>query len=962
MSKLTQQEQEALDNHFIRCHIDYPYFARTNHRIQDENNELVPFILNDEQKILEEIWSDIVKTGRMVRIYVLKGRKQGVSTWFTSRSHWMITARGKFKKEGNQIIFVGLTKNQNMSVIAHDPKTTAYLFEMCKRIDENVQPELAQKKTKNNGYLIHFKDDENPSGPDSLDSTISVGSADTKDFGSGMTLTISHRSELAKWPAENIKSLLTSLDNAMPAGKNTAVLNESTAKGIGGEFQQGFTTCRYVYEVYQDENQEPQWKMEINEDADPMNEYSSVFIPWFIARKYRRAVPENFKRTAEEEDWVKRYNLSDEQLLWYRWALPNKCGGDRATRRQEYPNCISGRMRIGTNYGIIPLQEIHESMVSDHGIIKAFIRKGYQQTYKLTTYLGYEIIGTEDHPISLKDGSFVVLKDCLNKMVSLQQPEFSRKQCIFSIPIDCLQNAEIQININEDFARFVGYYMGDGSFHKETLSIVCDGQDLDTVDDVVHLFRKFFGEPGVRKVGNKKGGTEIRLSGKNLKEIFKGMGLTRQNEGGTYKRNVHVPEFIWRSPKPIVKEFLKGLFEADVFCAYKQPRISLFSQYNEFLKDIQILLLGFGIVCRNSSRPAINGSGYNYTSNTLDLRKAEVVKFIEEIGFVSSRKISRQESMILCEPTRANKYYRGRLTQEIEFMDEVVSIVPYSIEPVYDLSIDGEPVFGANGILVHNCAQEAFISSGEPAFDVQTIMHLKELCDPPIARYDCLLSNGQFITKADGALKVWKEPEKSGNYVISADVSEGLAHGDFHSADVLEHDTGEQVAHYHGKMEPWEYASLLIALGNRYNEAWLVPEKNNHGQQVIQELIKADYPNIYMEMIEEPPNKPRKRFGWVTTGAGDRKRQALVDHGKKLIYDGNPGINDPKTYEEMLNFKRQADGKERADNGTFDDCVMSWLIGQYVRESLPYATRTRKGPVDTGRGGKQKKPNPKAFL
>jgi len=598
MSKLTQQEQEALDNHFIRCHIDYPYFARTNHRIQDENNELVPFILNDEQKILEEIWSDIVKTGRMVRIYVLKGRKQGVSTWFTSRSHWMITARGKFKKEGNQINFVGLTKNQNMSVIAHDPKTTAYLFEMCKRIDENVQPELAQKKTKNNGYLIHFKDDENPSGPDSLDSTISVGSADTKDFGSGMTLTISHRSELAKWPAENIKSLLTSLDNAMPAGKNTAVLNESTAKGIGGEFHQGFTTCRYVYEVYQDENQEPHWKMEINEDADPMNEYSSVFIPWFIARKYRRAVPENFKRTAEEEDWVKRYNLSDEQLSWYRWAIPNRCGGDRATRRQEYP-----------------------------------------------------------------------------------------------------------------------------------------------------------------------------------------------------------------------------------------------------------------------------------------------------------------------------------------------------MNP-----------------------QEAFISSGEPAFDVQTIMHLKELCDPPIARYDCLLSNGQFITKADGTLKVWKEPEKSGNYVISADVSEGLAHGDFHSADVLEHDTGEQVAHYHGKMEPWEYASLLIALGNRYNEAWLVPEKNNHGQQVIQELIKADYPNIYMEMIEEPPNKPRKRFGWVTTGAGDRKRQALVDHGKKLIYDGNPGINDPKTYEEMLNFKRQADGKERADNGTFDDCVMSWLIGQYVRESLPYATRTRKGPVDTGRGGNQKKPNPKAFL
>ena len=260
--------------------------------------------------------------------------------------------------------------------------------------------------------------------------------------------------------------------------------------------------------------------------------------------------------------------------------------------------------------------------------------------------------------------------------------------------------------------------------------------------------------------------------------------------------------------------------------------------------------------------------------------------------------------------------------------------------------------------------QDAFISSGEPAFDIPTVLRLKELCEPPIARYDCLLTSGQFISKTDGAIKVWKEPTRHGHYVISADVSEGLEHGDFHSADVLDHDTGEQVAHYHGKMEPWEYALLLMGLGNRYGEAWIVPEKNNHGQQVIQEIIKHDYPNLYMEMIEEPPNKPRKRFGWVTTGAGDRKRQAVLDNGKKFISEGNPGINDPRTYEEMLNFKRQTDGKERADNGSFDDCVMSWVIGQYVRETLPYAPRTRKkgGMGDgTGRGSKQKKPDIKAY-
>ena len=599
MSKITPQEQAALDAFFLRCHYDYAFFAATQQKIQNEDNELVNFILQDTQIVLEEIWEDIVKSGRRIRLWMLKGRKQHFSSWAVSKSHWLITAKGKFKKGQNGPVFDGLVKNSNMSVIAHDPKTTQYLYEMFKRMDAAVQPELQQDKLKCNGYMIHY-DNEEKTG---LDSMVMLGSADTQDCGSGMTLTISLRDELAKWPPENTKSLLTSLDNAIPDSKNTVVFNISTAKGIGGEFHKGFTTCRFVYEVYQDKNQIPCWSMKINDDSDPDSVASSIFLPWYISKKYRKTPAENFKRTLEEEDWVKKYNLCDEQLAWYRWALPNRCGGDKATRRQEYP----------------------------------------------------------------------------------------------------------------------------------------------------------------------------------------------------------------MNPK------------------------------------------------------------------------------------------------------------------------------------------------------------EAFLSSGEPAFDTQTIMHLKDLCEPPIARYDCLLTNGQFIAKADGSLKVWREPDKNGHYVISADVAEGLAHGDFNSASVLDHDTGEQVAHYHGKMEPWEYAAYLMALGNRYNEAWLVPEKNNHGQQVIQELIKFDYPNIYMEMIEEPPNKPRKRFGWVTTGAGDRKRQALIDNGKKIISEGDPGINDPRTYDEMLNFKRQADGKERADNGTFDDCVMDWLIGQYVRESLPYATRTRKpgggpGSSGTGRGGKQKKPSNKAYF
>jgi len=592
IKKPTPEQQAVLDAHFLRCNYDFPYFALTNIKIQDEHNELVPFTLNDEQVILEEIWTDIIKSGHLVRLYVLKGRKQGCSTWFTARGLWMITSRGKFRRnESGQVIFAGLVKNQNACIIAHDPKTTAYLYEMYKRMDGNVEPELQQDKLKCNGYMIHYQNEKGTG----LDSMVMLGSADTKDFGSGMTLTIRHCSELAKYPPENVKSLLTSLDNAMPNTKNTAVLNESTAKGLGGAFHEGFIGCRYIYEAYQDENQNAKWRKRVNEDADPLNEYSSVFLPWYIARKYRMKPPEGFKRTVEEEEWVKKYNLSDEQITWYRWALPNRCGGDKAIRQQEYP----------------------------------------------------------------------------------------------------------------------------------------------------------------------------------------------------------------------------------------------------------------------------------FT------------------------------------------------------------------------------------------AREAFLASGTPSFDIPRLMHFRGLCTPPIARYDCLLSGGQFVAKQDGMLKVWAEPERGRAYLISADVSEGLEHGDFDSASVLDHMTGEQVAHFHGKMTPYEYAHLLFWLGKRYNEAWLVPERNNHGISVIQELSRLEYPNLYIEVIVEPPNKPRKRWGWQTS---EKSRAMILDNLKQVLMDEDPGIRCAETYDEMMNFKRQKDGKEEADSGTFDDRVMEIAIGKHCLKTLPCVVvpTTRAA---AGRGGvrTQKTPSKRAW-
>ncbi len=86
----------------------------------------------------------------------------------------------------------------------------------------------------------------NTKAGDGLDSAIRVGTAGKSDFGSAQLIHYLHLSEVSKWPTENQSTLLISLLQCVPKEKDTAVVYESTAKGIGGEFYNGFWACKYV--------------------------------------------------------------------------------------------------------------------------------------------------------------------------------------------------------------------------------------------------------------------------------------------------------------------------------------------------------------------------------------------------------------------------------------------------------------------------------------------------------------------------------------------------------------------------------------------------------------------------------------------------------------------------------------------------------------------------------------------
>lgn len=228
--------------------------------------------------------------------------------------------------------------------------------------------------------------------------------------------------------------------------------------------------------------------------------------------------------------------------------------------------------------------------------------------------------------------------------------------------------------------------------------------------------------------------------------------------------------------------------------------------------------------------------------------------------------------------------------------------------------------------------QEAFLSTGRPVFDTNLLLALMKVAPEPIARYDLMPSTGQWISRADGQLLVWDEPTAGGSYAISADVAEGLEHGDWSVADVIDQLTGNQVAHFHGHLEPDLFAVLLYHLHRRYNQAWLVPERNNHGQTVVLKLLELGVTKLYVERIPDPPNKPRKRYGWLTS---TKSKPPIIDNLVAEIRDGTHGIRCRDTLQEMLSFKRGPRGEMEAETGMCDDRVMCYAIGKFVRRTLP---------------------------
>lgn len=283
---------------------DYVSYAKANLKIRTKDGGIQPLELNAAQIYVHQRAEDMKRRKGFVRMIVLKGRQQGLSTYITGRFYWLTSHR-----EGIRAF-----------ILTHEMGATDNLFGMTSRFHEHCPEDMRPETKALNAKELTFA---------ALDSSYGVGTAGNKAVGVSQTIQLFHGSEVALWP--NADDHIAGVLQAVPLAPGTEVWLESTSRGMGNRFY-----------------------LEVQKAIRGEGQFEFCFVPWFWQPEYRLPVLlDEIQLDEEEGQLIDLYGLDLEQIVWRRSKIV-EMGLDRF--HQEYPTTaeqafeVSGpNVLIGTN-------------------------------------------------------------------------------------------------------------------------------------------------------------------------------------------------------------------------------------------------------------------------------------------------------------------------------------------------------------------------------------------------------------------------------------------------------------------------------------------------------------------------------------------------------------------------------------------------------------------------------------
>lgn len=250
------------------------------------------------------------------------------------------------------------------------------------------------------------------------------------------------------------------------------------------------------------------------------------------------------------------------------------------------------------------------------------------------------------------------------------------------------------------------------------------------------------------------------------------------------------------------------------------------------------------------------------------------------------------------------------------------------------------------------CPEEAFLSTGHHYFNNEKLVELRNECptELPIQKVHKTLA-----TLRRKELIIYEPPKKGRMYVLGADTAEGIddeGNHDYCSADVLDFETLEQVAHLHGRWDTHDYGIMLANLGKWFNMAWLIVERNNHGHAVLNSILHStDYPRMtpedpyhglyYHREFDQTKRMRVRRPGWPSNV---QTKFFALDALASWVEEEEIGLNNRASIREMMNYVKLPGGKAEAQKGQKDDRVISLAViaGAMAQRRKPSAPKSSK--------------------
>lgn len=208
-------------------------------------------------------------------------------------------------------------------------------------------------------------------------------------------------------------------------------------------------------------------------------------------------------------------------------------------------------------------------------------------------------------------------------------------------------------------------------------------------------------------------------------------------------------------------------------------------------------------------------------------------------------------------------------------------------------------------------AESCFLASGNSYFEMAAIDARLQAVQEPVQR------------EHNGELEIWLSPQREKPYLVAVDPAGGGSDGDFSAIEVIDFATGMQCAEFAGHVGGLELARYVVELARRYNDAWVVVERNSLGSGVLAYLESS----CHYERIYRQNGQP----GWLTTSFS---RSAAVNILSVALVNHAGIIQSQRLLNECRAFVRRPNGSMGARPGAHDDRVMAMTIGLAAREEM----------------------------